>query len=219
MEIFKKIHKNYQVSNTGIISSKARQGSKGGILRPFNAHGYYMISLSQENKKSVYLIHRLVAEAFIPNPLNKPCINHKNGIKTDNRVKNLEWCTYSENIQHAYKNGLWKPAKGEKVYSSKLKNKQVEEIRQKYSTGNCTQRELAKEYNISTGTISMIIDNKRWKDKLYIKFEKRQKLNKPEIREKFAIGNYTLKQLAKEYNSSISEIWRIIRNINRRKNV
>ena len=62
-------------------------------------HGYYVISI----KSTPVLVHRLIAITFIPNPLHLPCINHKNGIRTDNRIENLEWCTHRENNLHAYK--------------------------------------------------------------------------------------------------------------------
>ena len=64
-------------------------------------------------------IHRLVAEAFIPNPKNYPCVNHINGIKSDNRVGNLEWCTYKQNMQHATRTGLFNIGRGEDNGNSK----------------------------------------------------------------------------------------------------
>ena len=69
----------------------------------YNDNKYLYVILYKNKKGKTQRIHRLVADAYIPNPKNKTCINHKNGIKTDNRIENLEWVTYSENTQHAIK--------------------------------------------------------------------------------------------------------------------
>lgn len=70
--------------------------------------GYYAIMLRKNNKSIRYMSHRLVSAAFIPNPDNKPIVNHINGIKSDNRIENLEWVTLLENSAHAWKTGLFK---------------------------------------------------------------------------------------------------------------
>lgn len=92
----------YQVSNRGkIYSFKSKRCLKGQIT----IWGYKQVELTNNNIISSLSIHRLVAQAFIPNPENKPEVNHKNGIKTDNRVENLEWVTSKENKIHAVEIG------------------------------------------------------------------------------------------------------------------
>lgn len=100
-------------------------------------------------------IHRLVAEAFIPNPENKPQVNHINGEKSDNRVENLEWVTNAENMQHAYKSGLRTAPSGVDSPYSVFSKQDVLDIRDSFKNG-ISQIELAKKYNVTTGCISGI---------------------------------------------------------------
>lgn len=87
----------YQVSNFGNVRSFKRCKS-GKLLKKCNHKGYQVVLLN--NVRKLCLVHRLVANAFIPNKENKPQVNHINEIKTDNRVENLEWCTAKENVNH-----------------------------------------------------------------------------------------------------------------------
>lgn len=103
----------YQVSNHGRVKSLDRKiytrsgyrNIKGRILiLEFNSADYNMVLLyNKNNKRKHHFVHRLVAQAFIPNPKNKEQVNHKNKIKTDNHINNLEWATQSENMKHALK--------------------------------------------------------------------------------------------------------------------
>jgi SPBc2 prophage-derived putative HNH homing endonuclease yosQ len=163
--------KNYKVSNTGKVFSFAK--IKLGIeLKPVIIKNkramslgkdlYPYVSISDNNKKiRNYNIHRLVAETFIPNPENKPMVNHIDGDKTNNRVNNLEWVTPKENIQHAVKEGLMNPPIGERCASSKYKESQVLEAIKLLSEGkpNC---EVAKLTGINDRAVSDIRNKKRW---------------------------------------------------------
>ncbi len=104
----------YQISNLGRLRSLPRKVDNllGGRFQPeiklktwIKNNGYESIKLYKNGVPKHFLIHRLVASAFIPNTDNKSCVNHINGIRGDNRQVNLEWCTYSENSFHTYKNG------------------------------------------------------------------------------------------------------------------
>jgi hypothetical protein len=106
----------YLISNTGIVKSISKTHLRNGKKFPVNEvelttridkmTGYWSVKLSKDGKCCTHHIHRLLAEAFIPQLAGKIIINHINGNKLDNRIENLEWCTYSENRIHAVKAGL-----------------------------------------------------------------------------------------------------------------
>jgi hypothetical protein len=171
-EIWKTIdgYENYQISNLGNVKSldRIRNGVgtfkncsiKGRILKPMKTKkGYLVVDLRNYNIRKITPIHRLVAIAFIDNIENKPQVNHINGIKTDNRLDNLEWCTNSENQIHSYNILLRKRLTGEKNGFSKLKNNEILEIRNNKNK----LKTLAEMYNVSITTISDIKNNKIWK--------------------------------------------------------
>lgn len=137
----------YQVTTLGRIWSMRRKK----FLTFFSEKkGYLTASLRKDNKEHYLSLHRIIGKAFIPNPENKPQINHKNGNKLDNRISNLEWCTARENIQHACNTGL------NKVF--KIHTDDKYKICKAYQTGIFSQKRLAKIFNISQPGISYIVN-------------------------------------------------------------
>lgn len=97
----------YCVDEDGNIHTMPRKGSKGGIMKTYtDPVGYKRVRLCKDGHTSIHYVHRVIASCFIPNPNNYPCINHKDGNKLNNSLDNLEWCTYSHNLVHAFENNL-----------------------------------------------------------------------------------------------------------------
>lgn len=114
----------YQVSNLGRVKSlKNKSNHKNEVLlKPETSRGYKRVSLSKDDILTHHLLHRLVAQTFIPNPDNKPQVNHIDGNKNNNKSSNLEWCTASENRKHGVSIGLIK-VKGKRVNQYDLSGK------------------------------------------------------------------------------------------------
>jgi HNH endonuclease/NUMOD4 motif len=136
---------NYLIDSTGRIFSCKRHR----LLVPNKSKfGYLRIGLCDKNKKHIFFVHKLVASIFIDNPDNKSQVNHINGIKTDNRVCNLEWVTPKENTLHAHRTGLC---------SAKLTD---EDVLMVWERRNESIKETAKLFNVDSSTICNIYSGK-----------------------------------------------------------
>lgn len=134
------------------IQGKKKIKKKGTLHK----RGYVYVRTTNGN----YQLHRLVASAFIPNPQNKPCVNHKDGNKQNNCIKNLEWCTYKENVSHALKNGLLNQLKKNEGGNLKYTNKQCKEVLQRVKEG-MTYIEAGKKHNMPYSTVAHLVRGSR----------------------------------------------------------
>lgn len=175
MEIWKEI-KNYEglyeISSKGRVKSLARiSGScvrKERLLKlNTTKDGYSFVSLSKDSKQKSFRIHRLVAEAFIPNPDNKETVNHKDGDKSNNHIENLEWATREENIQHSYDLGLKKPMMGGLNGNAKLSKGDILFIRENYKKGDrggFSSVALGKRFGVSHRVILLVASGKSYRN-------------------------------------------------------
>lgn len=154
---------NYEVSNIGEIRNKVKNKF---ISIHENKKGYqecvifYFDNGNFNNTKHTF-VHRLVAEAFIPNPENKPQVNHINGIKTCNWVGNLEWVTNQENIIHAWNNNLIQRRKGVETGNSKISEEEVHKICKLLEEG-LNINDISSKLSINKSIIIGIKYNKNW---------------------------------------------------------
>jgi NUMOD4 motif/HNH endonuclease len=145
----------YEVSNCGRI-----RNSGGRILSPaLWSNGYFRIPLWKNGESRLFYVHWIVATVFIgPSDLT---VNHKDGVKRNNVVTNLEWLTNRENMLHAYRSGLIEK-KGEAHHMVKLDNDKVAEIRRLYVNGVYGLKRLAKQFGVHETTIHNVVHRKTW---------------------------------------------------------
>ena len=156
----------YEVSDDGQVrgitraerlkdgKSRTRKGRQLALMT--KRTGYQCVNLYKDAHMTTQLVHRLVADAFIPNPEHKPEVNHINGDKHDNRAVNLEWVTGSENIRHAFRTNL-KSGNGR---DGKLSSEQIRQIR----TCSDSQKVIAMRYGISRQMVGLIKQRKAYKE-------------------------------------------------------
>lgn len=147
---------NYYITEDGRVYSTVTNK----YLKLNNAQRYLQVSLGKRNTSQV---HRLVAECYCENPNGYKEVNHIDGNKTNNHYTNLEWCSRSQNAQHAYDNGLISYNKGEDCYQAILKENEIIEMRDLFDSGIMSCKELAEKYNRPYMTIYYVIKRKSWK--------------------------------------------------------
>lgn len=162
-EVWKPVYqyeKFYEVSNRGRVR---RINPLRLLVLQEGKRGYLHCKLSKYGEVKTFRVHRLVAEAFFGPCPPKRQVNHKDGIKTNNRVENLEFISNQKNRQHAVKMGLHVSVKGENHPNSKLKNEEIKKIRMLWNTGQYTKTQLSKMFRISISHIRRILLHQSWK--------------------------------------------------------
>jgi hypothetical protein len=151
-EIWKVIdkHPSYSISNLGRI--KLYRNFNGSyILKQTIRNNYLYVIITKKTIRNNYRIHRLVASLFIRNLNNFPCVNHKDGNKKNNKISNLEWCTYSQNMLHAYKIGLKLSTNGNKVQAIKMNTGEVFEFNSVYAASRYVKGQQPNVYMCCIG--------------------------------------------------------------------
>lgn len=221
-EIFKDIpgYKDiYKVSNLGNVKSvdrlvnakgNVKRLQKGRLLKPQLTYvGYYRVELSKKGTRKKHSIHRLVALAFIPNPDNKPTVNHIDKCRINNRVDNLEWATSKEQIEHSYNEITANQKRGEEHPCNKLTEQQVLEIGEALSKG-VKAKGLAKQYNVCAVSISDIKNRCTWKHLVLPKpFSSALSDATKENIKKDLIAGISQRKLAKKYNTTKWQIQKL----------
>lgn len=144
----------YQISNMGRVKSLARRGTRGGIIKPAEIKkGYLQYALVKDGILKWYKAHRLVAQAFIPNPNNLPCVNHRDENPHNNYVENLEWCTIKYNNSYGTRIKKIINKLKRKVYQYSLDGLFIQEWE--------SIRELERQTGFLSGSISQVCQGKR----------------------------------------------------------
>ena len=144
----------YHVTRSGDVYSKYKDKvTWRKMAKRKKNNGYIIVSLRNNDVvKYTFNIHRLVAETYIPNPDNKPCVGHKDNNRENNRVENLYWCTHKENTQQCIRDGRFKP-RGKTPLSIEIRRK----IKAEYLKGNTTLQKLSRKYGRAHSVIRRIV--------------------------------------------------------------
>lgn len=199
----------YLVSNQGRVKrvKDANNQYKGGHILKSNIHrGYHHVQLHRNGVAKNKRVHRLVASAFIPNKENKPHVNHKNGVRGDNRKSNLEWCTPSENELHKYR------VLGYQSHSKKLTDADVVKIREMYNTYEYTMKDLGDMFGVTPSCIYHVVSLRKGSKGTGNGAAELNEQKVKEIRQRFKHQkNLTFKEIAKEYGVSYQTISRVVK--------
>ena len=210
----------YQISNYGRVKSFIHKRPR--ILKPDLDRCHYLACYLFVPRRRFCMIHRLVAQAFIPNPDDKPEVNHIDGIRWNACVTNLEWVTQSENVKHAYATGLKKNSQGGDSHNAKLTNEQALYIKE--NPDGLTQHELGTIFNMRQSNISRIQLGLRFRfvggkirPKIETYFHKLSPEKHEEIYRLYQTGEYTQKQLGEIFGVERATIGHIIKKLDKEK--
>ena len=215
---------DYYINKAGEVWSTRISDTPYKLKHSKQSDGYMTVKLSNDKYSKTVKVHRLLATQFIQNPESKEFVNHIDGVKHNNNLQNLEWCTAKENAEHAYKMGLLKPQRGADNNCAKLTQDEVDEIRTLYQMYDVSITKLCEHYNITRGPMERLLNNISYSASKY-----RFRIRKPnrkggnnskaklqdcevrEIRREHANGA-TNRQLADKYNVRMLVMYNITSN-------
>lgn len=194
-------YEHYLISSEGRVRNSRR---KKDAMSADSKNGYPFVTLSSEGVRKGFYVHRLVAKSFLLNqPTGKLHVNHKNGVKTDNSVGNLEWCTPEENAKHAWENGLVVPVS---IKHSKFREESfLKPIHDRLLEGD-TLTSLATEYSVDVSSLSTYLKDlygREYVEGIY-KSEAHGKISSERIRLFYSLilEGWTIQRISKEFNVS-----------------
>lgn len=212
--------KGYSIDSDGIVYNE-----KGDTLKTqINKYGYLNLAICTDGKTKNFLVHRLIAKAFIPNPGNKPMVNHIDGNKLNNKISNLEWVTARENAVHAIEEKLYKNV-------NILNTNESIEIISLFNNGSFNIEAIVKKYKISYSQLYNLLFDSKTKTHLkgFISFNKKEYNGSPVLfdtiteRNKFMIAEYipgnfgNYEYICKKYNIKKSMLYNIVKNVEKNK--
>lgn len=159
---WKEINPDYIISSDGQVGKRQKNGKLKMMKPRTGGRGYHIVTIFSDNIRVTRYIHRLVAFAFLPpQPTPKHEVNHRNGVRTDNRDTNLEWVTRSGNLRHRFDILKHGNLRGEAQVHAKLTEAQVREIRARCATGE-THDKISADYRVSSRAVGYIAQGQTW---------------------------------------------------------